>query len=139
MTGAPRRRCVVCLRILLLLSAYALAPGCTCSPGAIAAESPAFAYFRDDFVQGCCNCLSRESVVVKDPDAACPEALADAAVDGGEPRGPIETSCLCGDDAASCREKLNAGDAISVVGLCVDRDTACQAACDGVLAYPIAE
>jgi hypothetical protein len=111
---------------------------CTCNPVATSANSDFFSFLRDDLALACCNCLASATIDVPDRLFQCQTGDGGILSDGGQGQGADlqESTCLCGEDATSCRELLNNGGELALQGACVQENGPCGIECDGVLAYP---
>jgi len=120
---------------LIVAAVLVVASTIACDPTAALTQTPLFGELRDDLIAECCNCLSDKWIIPESESGVCPD---------GTPG--IPSRCLCGSDAATCREQLSAEKTVTLLGACVydearfDGGTVepgpCADACRGVLAFP---
>lgn len=111
---------------------------CTCNPVATAANSDLLPFLRDDLAVNCCQCLATSTTQVPNSLFLCPET--DAGLENGTTEDPeasaLQVGCLCGSDAAECRQALNDGEELLLQGTCVQENGPCELECNGILAFP---
>ena len=125
--------------ILTLCLCFVMTFGqCTCNPVATAANSDLFPFLRDDLAVSCCQCLAISTTQVPSDLFLCPNQ--DAGSLQSNPDGleasALNESCLCGIDAAECRQALNNGEELLLQSTCVQENGPCEADCNGILAFP---
>lgn len=115
--------------LLAALLAPALLVVSSCDWRRIVLESELAPGVRDEIVRECCDCLAHGEVVLEE-DACGGDRPAE------EDAESSPSPCLCGLEGEACFEALSTGEVVMVVGGCTASGGPCEAACDGVLAYP---